>query len=587
MSRRRDLPQANSPNFSARLRETVQTYLGRQGNPLDRGITLRDLVDAGVVQLREGFTIGPGTDTLPIRPGAPAPAPAPPDGGGGAVYEPDLTPPPSPSGFAVTAAITHVFIEHDPALYGQGHGHLRTRVFGAIVTPALPNPVFADAIELLQFPGTVGTFPSNPGVTWRLWITWESRDGVQSVAPAGGTNGLEAITGLDVSSLVEAMTGPGNPFVILTEPTTIDGVVFPAGVYSTQAFIRDLQVTRAKIAALAVDDGKIANLSAGKLTAGSIAVGQYIQSANYVPSSNGWIIRGNGMAEFSGVVVRGTIYANAGQIGGSTIGATYIRSLTYSLGVTGWNFNSDGTGQVGGMALLGDALQTHNFVAGTSGWRLRADGSFEGNNGSFRGTIRGSELLLGSFTAYAWPPAGQGGAYLGPSGLLLGNATDNRYFQVTTTGNVYAPGFSIVNGLLTISQANVIDSLQLANNSVSVSSSARGTNYASTNVYVPAGVTATVFAIAVKGVSLNTYMGSGLSNANVTLSLGGSVFTELSRVTIGGYVGDDSGQALNVHAPATVTGEISVVGPATINATASFSSPLSNPTSVILFARWK
>jgi len=48
---------------------------------------------------------------------------------------------------------------------------------------------------------------------------------------------------------------------VLTESTEIGGVIFPAGIYSTLAFIQDLQVTNAKIADLAVDTAKIADLA--------------------------------------------------------------------------------------------------------------------------------------------------------------------------------------------------------------------------------------------------------------------------------------------------------------------------------------
>jgi hypothetical protein len=121
--------------------------------------------------------------------------------------EPDLTPPPQPTGFVVTAAISHVFIEHDAPLYRQGHGHQRTRVYGAIVEAGDPLPTFDDAVEVGQFSGQVWAMPSNPATTWRLWIKWETNDGVLSPTPAGGTNGLEAVTGQDVALLLEALTG--------------------------------------------------------------------------------------------------------------------------------------------------------------------------------------------------------------------------------------------------------------------------------------------------------------------------------------------------------------------------------------------
>lgn len=192
---RTDLPNPKAANFNQRIRETLMTYLGRQGNPLDRGLTLRDLLENGLVKIRDGFTLKPGqSGTLPLEP-------IPADG------EADLTPPPTPTGFAVSAAITHVFIEHDAPLYRQGHGHLRTRVYGKIVQAGDPLPTFADATEITQFSGTVHAHPSNPATTWHLWIKWESVDGVLSTNPAGGTNGLSTTTGQDVALLLDALAG--------------------------------------------------------------------------------------------------------------------------------------------------------------------------------------------------------------------------------------------------------------------------------------------------------------------------------------------------------------------------------------------
>lgn len=193
---RTDLPSVNSPNFTQRLRETVQTYLGRQGDPLERGLTLRDLIESGLAKLPQGARLRPGAASVPLKPG---------DAVLGA-YEPDLMPPPQPSGFVATPAISHILIEHDVPLYSVGHGHLRTRVYGAIYTSG-PLPVFSDAVEVAQFSGTIYALPTNPATTWHLWVKWETSDGVLSATPAGGTNGVGATSGQDVSHLLEALTG--------------------------------------------------------------------------------------------------------------------------------------------------------------------------------------------------------------------------------------------------------------------------------------------------------------------------------------------------------------------------------------------
>lgn len=203
---RKDLPSVTSDNFLQRVREAVQTYLGSQGDLLDRGVTLRDLSDAGLIDISKTYRI--------TRRGAPVAGPGPAVGGGGGetetpgeVYTPDLTPPPTPDGFTVGAGISYLFIGCAPALYTQGHGHMSTRVYGATRASGAPVPVFADTVVLTEFQGTVFAHATNTATTWHLWIKWVTRDGVESVTPAGGTNGLSTTTGQDVSLLLDALTG--------------------------------------------------------------------------------------------------------------------------------------------------------------------------------------------------------------------------------------------------------------------------------------------------------------------------------------------------------------------------------------------
>ncbi|HVR52107.1 MAG TPA: hypothetical protein VMS38_20400, partial [Pseudorhodoferax sp.] len=79
------------------------------------------------------------------------------------------------------------------------------------------------------------------------------------------------------------------------------------------AAIQNGAIVNAMIGNLAVDNAKIANVSVAKLTAGTLAVGAYIQSTNYVAGVSGWIDRADGYSERNNVVVRGTVYATAGE----------------------------------------------------------------------------------------------------------------------------------------------------------------------------------------------------------------------------------------------------------------------------------
>lgn len=433
---RNDLPQASATNFGARLRETMMTYLGKQGDPLDRGLTLRDMVDNGLVKIKDGFALvsGQAGGTLPLQVGAKI------------TPEPDLTPPPAPSGLKVSAGIDFVMVEHDAPVYTLGHGHLRTHVYGVKVSAGDPLPTFDKAVEVGQFSGQVWALSCDPGSTWRLWAKWETADGVISATPAGGTNGLEAVTGKDVRSLVLAMTGPGNPFKLVTEPITLaDGTKVPAGVYMADAFIHRMQVVTAMIADAAITNAKIKDLSADKIKAGAIAVGEVISSANYVAGKSGWSISGNGAAEFSNVTVRGTVYATAGELGGLIVGAA--------------------------------SLRTANFSSGQTGWMIGSNGYAEFNYIKVRGEIAG-----GDFTGWAWPAVGKSGFYLGPSGLLLGNANNGKFFQVTADGQVYAPGFRIENGRAYFSgelSAGIVRADNIISNSA--------TNFQQSTIWVPNG----------------------------------------------------------------------------------------------------
>lgn len=392
---------SNLPAVAGAVQETIQVMRGYRGDPLDKVVTWRDLTEQGLVRLSalQGAARGRAPGRVIIPPGA------------GGVEEPDLTPPPTPTGLTVTPGITYIIIECDPQLYSQGHGHDRTIVYGAKRATGAPAPTFADAVPICEFLGTVFAYATEPSTTWCIWIKWKSIDGVLSVAPAGGTNGVQVTTGLDVDLMVQAMTGPGNPFTILAFDTTIDGVLYPAGVYATSALIADAQISRAKIKDLAVDNAKIANVSVAKLTAGSLAVGEHIQSTGFISGSAGFRITGAGNAEFSSIIARGTVFASAGQIGAAVIDATGVES--------------------------------DNYVPDATGWRLDgATGQAEFQNIKARGDIRASEIVVGSSPAISGTTMTGSGARINAVGsFAMGNAFANITFngaQLTLNGPVVA-----------------------------------------------------------------------------------------------------------------------------------------------------
>ncbi len=78
----------------------------------------------------------------------------------------------------------------------------------------------------------------------------------------------------------------------------------PRGAYIETAYIQSAVIDGATIRDATIDSAKILSLSADKITAGSISVGNDIKSANYVAGTTGWIIEGNGDAEFGTIHLR-------------------------------------------------------------------------------------------------------------------------------------------------------------------------------------------------------------------------------------------------------------------------------------------
>lgn len=321
------------------------------------------------------------------------------------------------------------------------------------------------------------------------------------------------------------------PFAVLTAPTVIGGVTLPAGVYAQAAFIVDAQITNAKIANLAVDNAKIANLSAAKLTAGAIAVGATISSTGvYGGGGPMWSIDGAGNATFNNAVVRGTVYATAGAFSGDISAAS----------------------------------------------------------GNFRGQITG-----GSYTGYAWPAAGLSGFYLGASGLLLGNYNNGKYLHVTASGDVYAPGFSIANGVSTFGGAlsaatgSFAGSLNAASGTFAGSLTANAINAVSTinigpnQVTIPMGNSAAVYGATVtitvttttKVICVASFYGQQISHFIAKILRGATVVAEGEGTSSGG---------IDPVLPITITG-VDTISPGTHTYTVSGGGSTQHSTNTTLF----
>ena len=95
--------------------------------------------------------------------------------------------------------------------------------------------------------------------------------GLASAPNDAGEIVSEFIVNADRFAILKGATDTGDPvvpFSVITTATTINGVLVPAGVYISDAFVANGTITNAKIGEAAIDDAKISSLNAEKITTG-------------------------------------------------------------------------------------------------------------------------------------------------------------------------------------------------------------------------------------------------------------------------------------------------------------------------------
>ena len=281
------------------------------------------------------------------------------------------------------------------------------------------------------------TLPTNAMPLWTSGTAYTRNSAVRIsgnnakilVCKVAGTSGgstpsiAGAVGSLVTDGTVTWQVSSSVPFAVLTTSATLNGTTLAPGAYIDGASIVNATINNAQIADASIDNAKITNLSASKIITGSLAVGETIQSTNYIAGSQGWAITGAGNAEFQNVTARGTIYASAGTIGSAVIGATFVRSTNYVAGSAGWRLGSDGSfeassgtfrgsitgasgtfsgslsstsGTIGGVTISSGGLQSSNYVNGSAGWAIAADGQAQFNQVVIRGSLRSTSIYTGS-----------------------------------------------------------------------------------------------------------------------------------------------------------------------------------------------
>lgn len=335
-----DVADSATRRYIAGLTQAVKALLGTDGGSTNRAITIGELKSGG---------LGGGTTIIQL-PGGP---------GSGETTEPDLTPPPTPTwhgvpGFDAAAGLTTIVIQWDAPTYTQGHGHAQTNIYGAKWPAGSAAPTFANAVLLMSAYGPaqiITSLGTELGTRWCLWMKWQSVDGVESITPAGGTNGIVAQSGLidghDLSDLlIEAR------------------------------HLADGSVTGTKLAAQAVDLTKFAN-NIQPITFVTALPTTYV--TQYVCVPTGQLYRWNG-AEYIPLVNTADI---SGQVQAAQIAALEASKLT---------------GQIVATQITDGAISTPKLAAGAVTTAALAAGSVQAGNIA-AGAVTTDSLAAGAITA--------------------------------------------------------------------------------------------------------------------------------------------------------------------------------------------
>lgn len=358
------LPTPQSPQqLLQALKELIEVREGQRGNPLDQNVTWRELVKSGVAQVViNGQPVGGSDPTFPLQP---------PDSGDPAL---DLSPPPQPTGLTASSAIQTVILGwSDPGLPNIA----LTEVWRSSTNVA-PDVVGSVAVLI----GTTESFLYADDVglssaTRYYWVRFRSKADVDGPYSSGVTGSTGLVGGVDLSDLIITAQK-------LAADAVEEGKIKDAAVTTTKianlavgnAAIQNGAITNAKIGSLAVDSAKIADAAIveAKIADASITNGKIANAAITD-------------AKIAAATITSASIANAtitgAKIAAATITAANIQNATITSAqiaaatITGANIAS---ATIGGANIASATITGANIASATIGGANIASATITGAN---------------------------------------------------------------------------------------------------------------------------------------------------------------------------------------------------------------
>ena len=166
--------------FGETVKNNLDVLCGYSGNPLDRAITARDLLDSGIVKLAAGSSIFSGSSSglAPISSIA------------------DYDTPPAPTSLAASGAFENILLTWNLEAY---RGHAYTEVYRHT------SDVIADAALAAQVSGLTGIYSDfvGSGADYYYWVRAVNENGIKG--PFNSSTGTRGQTAPDVEFLLETL----------------------------------------------------------------------------------------------------------------------------------------------------------------------------------------------------------------------------------------------------------------------------------------------------------------------------------------------------------------------------------------------
>jgi len=260
----------------------------------------------------------------------------------------------------------------------------------------------------------------------------------------------------------------------------------------TKEYIADAEITTVKIGEAQVTDAKIVDLTASKITAGTISGKEIIidtdsatdpsnpvlgtiRSDNYVQNTSGWIIKSNGDVEFDSGTFRGDITGATGTFSGSLSSGVSISAPVITGGsITGTSgsFTGDISGASGTFTgdLSGADISGGTIDIGSGTFQVDSSGNLTATSATITGSISSTSGTIGGWTIGS-TDLSSGNISIDSTGSISGNYTaGSAGWIIEADGDAFFNSVTVNNPIIILDDAGNTQT-PAANRSIALGSS--------------------------------------------------------------------------------------------------------------------